>query len=261
MITPGPPHYASVDVRRQLSGGRDFLLQAKAVGMSVLGNDSRYVTSITEYGVDASMGEDDEWQPPVSRVNPISPPRLEICEEDELAIYLGYVGTSPELETRSNLSQLNARLDADQVKDYEKVYVKARRKKLRARVTREGFRDELSAISEKYELEHCETPLVCSSVKVIDEPGRDHIVGLFPDPDTFAAIALEEQAEAFQRAVGEANVSMRYVTTMDQVAAPFGRFPGNVTPGEYNRLMDGLQALTPVYTIMGKPAIQAISRR
>lgn len=258
MITPSPPEYAHIDVFRKFEGGKRFLLKAQAIGIDILGFDLTNAASITQYGLDMS---DDALQEPEYRTYPAAAPYLEVCAPGDLAMYVGHIGVRADLESRSDISRLFNRLVADDIREYEIVYDRKRRKRQRAEVTKKGFRDELELISQKYELDPTTTPIVCNSIQVVDEPGYDFILGLFPDPDTFTALALDEQADAFQHAIKHADVKTEYTRVMERPAALFGRFPARVTDKQHERLLRSLQSLLPVHGMLGNPEISYVTKR
>lgn len=262
MITPSPPEYAYFQVERPIiEGGKSFLAQARAVGQRILGNDLEHMTSVTtygihlprEWGVDPDELDTNPLQEPTYRVEPIVEPRMEVCSPGDLVMVVAHRGVPPEHATIAGIGRTMAQLSAVNTYSYETVTGEDGNSR-RARVHHPSLREELDQISHKHALTPNQTRVSCR-IDLLGEPGEDNVLGLVPDPKSKAAKVLREQARAVQNRLLQEGSRLAFPVTMEQVASPFARFPGDVTDLEYERVLEGMQQLTPVSLVMGAPGV------
>ncbi|HEX8182519.1 MAG TPA: hypothetical protein VF575_02865 [Candidatus Saccharimonadales bacterium] len=259
MTTPNPREYAYIQVDRPISDGRRFLTQAREVGRRILGDDTQHATSLARYGFDVSDEWQDELHEPIHDISPIADPLLEVCAPNDLTMVVVSRGVPGHLASRFAIGRTMSQLGAKTVTRYDTIRDPETGERRRASRKFAGLSQQFEDISLTHSVDPVHTRVSCT-VGVVGERGRDHVVGLFPDPSKVPYRVLSEQSRAVTIRLERDSPRIAYPSDLSQIVAPFARFPGDVTDVQYTRIIEGLCRLAPVMVTMGSPIVRSVSK-
>ena len=246
MITPSPEDYGFTQVDRAvIAGGGEFLAKAARVGRQVLGTE--IVASVTEYGIGAVV-DDGDLAEPEYQVSGVSGDVMHVGERNDLRIILLHRGTPPEISSRFSHA-------------YHAGLLAARRRVVRGRINPDepergrhvvpGLTEQLDQISSDHSKEPHHMQIVCDRVAILDEPGKDLVLGLLPVADQVGTLVLHRQAKLAHDRLAAQSKRLAYPVSPGVVSIPFARIPGNISDANYTRLMQGLQSHLPHAFVLG----------
>src|SRR5581483_1736221 len=248
MITPSPEDYGFVQVERPvIQGGREFLVRAALVGRQVLGTE--IVASVTEFGI-SEVDESEALVEPEYQVKGIARDVMRVGEgNNDLRMVLLHRGTPAELASRCNFG-------------YHGGLLAARRRVVRGQIVPgesergkhiiPGLTTELNKISRDEERDPHYLPIVCDRISILDEPGKDLVLGLLPIEQQVGTLILHKQAKAAFSRLAAQSRRLAYPAAPSTISIPFARIPGNIRGRQYERLIEGIQAHLPhTFTLGG----------
>lgn len=246
MITPSPEDYGFVQVERPvIAGGREFLARAALVGRQVLGTEIE--ASITEFGI-SEVVDGEELTEPEYRVTGIPGDIMHVGTRNDLRMVILHRGTPPEISSRFSHA-------------YHAALLAAHRRIVRGRINPDepergkhilpGLSEELDQISIDHHKNPHHMPVICDRIAILDEPGRDFVLGLLPMEEQIGALILHKQAKTAFARLAKQSKRLAYPVSPGTVSIPFARIPGGISEANHTRLMDGLRHHLPHTFVLG----------
>lgn len=246
MITPSPEDYGFVQVERPvIAGSGEFLARAALVGRRVLGTE--IATSVTEFGF-TEVTADTVLEEPTYQVRGIERDVMHVGDRNDLRVVLLHRGAPPELASRHSFG-------------YHAGLLAAHRRTVRGRIHPDEpergkhllpcLTTELNQISQDLGQKPNYMPLIFDQITILDEPGKDLVLGLLPKARQIGTLVLHRQAQAAFRRLATQSKRLAFPTSPGMVAIPFARIPGTIKEQQYERLMEGLEGHLPHTFVLG----------
>lgn len=253
MITPSPEDYGFTQVDRAvIAGGGEFLARAARVGRQVLGTE--IIASVTEFGI-GEVFDGEGLAEPEYHVSGVPGDVMHVGERNDLRVIILHRGTPPEISSRFSHA-------------YHAGLLAARRRIVRGRINPDesdrgkhlvpGLAEQLDQISRDHNKKPHNMQIVCDRIAILDEPGKDLVLGLLPVADQVGTLILHRQAKLAHERLASQSKRLAYPVSPGIVSIPFARIPGNISDANYSRLMKGLQGHLPHAFVLG--GINIISR-
>lgn len=246
MITSSPEDYGYTQVERSvIAGGSEFLARAALVGRQVLGTE--IVASVSEFGI-PEVVEGEELAEPEVQVKGVPGDVMHVGESNDLRMIILHRGTPPEISSRFSHA-------------YHAGLLAARRRIVRGRIEPDepergkhivpGLTEQLDQISRDHGKKPHYMQIVCDRIAVLDEPGKDLVLGLLPMEEQIGTLVLHHQAKLAHARLASQSKRLAYPVSPGTVSIPFARIPGDISGVNYSRLMKGLKGHLPHAFVLG----------
>lgn len=245
-------NFAYIDMSRPVSGIDHFLASVRVRGQRVFGSETTgIITEPNEFDADAEVNgiEDDEFGPPILKIDTIGIPRLKTYDTDDIRLTLLH---------RRRLLTLNGTSRFDQagrhVTRYEERVYKPIDPTDDTRTS--SLYQDLFRIGLKYDIPSQDAvEMSFSAISLNPDPDFDSKgieIALVPAPAERATLMLAEQIGACFRSLAGESMSAAYPTSGPvALNVPFARLPRETNPEELGQFMKVIDDMLPLRGILG----------